>query len=450
MPAVEARSRSAGPPLGGEADRRPDGRWLVAILSVAALLRFAWALYATQEPTSPIVSGDPFNYFYFGQEIAAGRGYVSMVTGEPTAYYPVGYPALLAALFWFVQHSPVPDDLALAATMLNVVLSSASVALVYLIARHAFGVRTGLLAAFVMAIFPNPIYYVATLQLETVFIFLTLVAVSIIATHDWRTAPPSQARLLLFGCALGLSAAVRPFSLPMLLALASAVAVTGMGWRMVVRTTVLPALAAAAVLTPWAIRNLVVMDAFIPFSSNGGDTLCMDRGPDSDGQFAWADHEGCASAEGVPPDEYEAHQNAANTRLALRFIVEHPGQEVQLIGKRAWHMLKQDHDGLTSIESGGQMPILGDRSRQVLSTTADLYYFIIGGLALAGLVPIVKRRSPVDLIVIGSGLVLLAVPLLLWGNPRFHLPVLPFLAIAAAVALANGHRRLVAGRSPPS
>lgn len=450
MPTVEVGSRSAGARLGVDADRRPDGRWLIAILSVGALLRLAWALYATQEPTSPIVSGDPFNYFYLGQEIAAGRGYVNMATGEPTAYYPVGYPAVLGVLFWFVQHSPLPDDLALAATLLNVVLGTASVALVYVIARHVFGVRTGLLAASIMALFPNPIFYVATLQLETVFIFLALLAVSIIATHDWRTGPPSQARLLLFGGALGLSAVVRPFSLPILLALAAAVAATGIGWRGVVRTTLLPALAATAVLAPWAIRNLVVMDAFIPFSSNGGDTLCMDRGPDSDGRFAWAAHEGCASGEGVPPDEYEAHQNAANTRLALRFIVEHPGQEVQLIGKRAWHMLKQDHDGLTSVEAGGQMPVLGDRSRQVLRTTADLYYFVIGGLALVGLVSIVRRRRPADLVVVGSGLVLLAVPLLLWGNPRFHLPVLPFLAVAAAVALDEGRRRLLADRSRPS
>ena len=450
MAVVEARSRSATAQIDGGSDRRPDRRWLIGILAVAGLLRLAWALYATQEPESAIVSGDPFNYFSFGQEIATGRGYVSPATGGPTAYYPVGYPAVLAVLFWLVQHSPVPDDLAMAATLLNVVLGTASVALVYVIARHAFGVRTGLVAAAIMAVFPNPIFYVATLQLETVFIFLTLVAVSILVTHDWRTGPPSHARLLLFGCALGVSAAVRPFSLPILIALAAAAATTGVGWRGVVRTTLLPAVAATAVLTPWAIRNLVVMDAFIPFSSNGGDTLCMDRGPDSDGQFAWANHEGCASGEGVPAAEYEAHQNAANTRLALRFIAEHPGQEVQLIGKRAWHMLKQDHDGLNSVESGGRLPVLGDRSRQVLSTTADVYYFAIGGLALAGLVPIVSRRRPADIIVIGSGLVLIAVPLLLWGNPRFHLPVLPFLAVAAAVAIDSGRRLLLADRSPPS
>jgi hypothetical protein len=41
---------------------------------------------------------------------------------------------------------------------------------------------------------------------------------------------------------------------------------------------------------------------------------------------------------------------------------------------------------------------------------------------------------------------LTAVPLLLWGNPRFHLPVSPFLAILAGGAVAAGIRLL--RRSP--
>jgi hypothetical protein len=42
--------------------------------------------------------------------MAEGHGYVSYTTGQPTAYCPVGYPAMLAALFSFVAHSPLPDD----------------------------------------------------------------------------------------------------------------------------------------------------------------------------------------------------------------------------------------------------------------------------------------------------------------------------------------------------
>jgi hypothetical protein len=43
---------------------------------------------------------------------------------------------------------------------------------------------------------------------------------------------------------------------------------------------------------------------------------------------------------------------------------------------------------------------------------------------------------------------LLVIPLLLWGNPRFHLPLVPFMVLAAAAlvtgAVARAHR--AAGR----
>jgi hypothetical protein len=43
----------------------------------------------------------------------------------------------------------------------------------------------------------------------------------------------------------------------------------------------------------------------------------------------------------------------------------------------------------------------------------------------------------VALVLLSMG-ALIAVPLLLWGNPRFHLPVSPFLAILAGGAVATG------------
>jgi len=77
-----------------------------------------------------------------------------------------------------------------------------------------------------------------------------------------------------------------------------------------------------------------------------------------------------------------------------------------------------------------------------------------GALALslimvAGLVVLVatgrRRRPEVALALLSMG-ALIAVPLLLWGNPRFHLPVSPFLGILAGGAVATGIQLL--RRSP--
>ena len=85
-------------------------------------------------PGGQIAMGDQYSYYYYGREIAEGRGYVSFTTGLPTAYYPVGYPAILAVLFWFVAHTPFPDDYLLAAQLLNVVVSTATIVFAYVIA----------------------------------------------------------------------------------------------------------------------------------------------------------------------------------------------------------------------------------------------------------------------------------------------------------------------------
>ena len=430
----------AGPDM---ALTRNQRRCLVAILVVAAGLRIAWSLYATEEPIAS-VSGDAYSYYYYyGQELAAGDGYVGYTSGEPTAYYPIGYPAILAPLFWVVRHTPIPDNLPLAGSLLNAAFGTLSVGLVFVIARRVFGTRAGLVAAAVTAVWPNLVFYTATFQLETAFILFALAAVAVVVAHDWATGPPSRARLLAFGAVLGLSALVRPFSLPFLAGLVVAFLVVGCGWRRALTALGWPLLALAVVLTPWTMRNLVVMDSPIVFSTNMGDTLCLDRHADATGTFQWASHEGC-----VEPDTPEVERNSRNTRKAIEFVLEHPDKELRQILERARYMMEQDHDGLTAAESGNANRFLGHRLRTVLARTADWFFYAALVLAALGLPAFFRGLRPVRLFVVVAMLSLVAVPLGLWGNPRFHVPALPFLAIAAAVPLTGLRSRRGLGPRP--
>ena len=85
--------------------------WLLGLLGVAAVLRIAWFTALKPLPPEALVSGDQYSYWYYGHEMAAGRGYISYVTQEVSAYYPVGYPALLAVLFWLTEHTPSPTTM---------------------------------------------------------------------------------------------------------------------------------------------------------------------------------------------------------------------------------------------------------------------------------------------------------------------------------------------------
>lgn len=415
-------------------------RWLLAsILVVAGCLRLAWALYATRTPNSPM-SGDSFFYQFYGRALAEGAGYDNYSTGEPTAYYPIGYPATLAGLFWVVRHTPLPDDLPMAISLFQAVLGTASVGLIFVIARRLFDVGTALISSALLAVFPNVIFYTATAQLETVFTFAFLAAVVVAVHHDWLAGPPSRLRMVAFGALLGVSALIRPFSLPLLAGLAVTFLVGGFGWRRTASGVGWASLALALVVAPWLTRNAVVMHAPV-FSTNMGDTVCIDRYVHSTGRFRFVDSPRCA-----PSSTPEAERSAENLRIALKFVREHPADELGLVGKRFWFMMERDSDGLDFERS---QPFFGHRVRTSLNLVANAYFFALLPPALVGLVLLGRKPRPDRILVIAAIVSLLGIPLVLWGNVRFHFPLLPFIAMAAAVPLgriarfrrADGDRR---------
>ena len=413
-------------------------RGIVVITWVAFVLRLAWLVYARAEPpTSWIGAGDQYSYWYYGNEIAAGRGYVGYVTNVPTAYYPIGYPALLAALFFVVGHAHL-GNLMLWAGFMHVVFSTATVVLVFLIGRRVFNQTVGVVAAGLLAVFPNAIYQVSTLQLETTFIFLSTAALAIIVLHDWSSGLPSRNRLLAFGFVLGLSVLVRPFSVWFIVGVFLAALATRVGWRRALMAALVPTLVVIGMSIPWMIRNEIRMHAFIVTSTNTGDTLCLDRNMTAYGGFRFADHDGC-----VDPGLPEVPRNAGNTRKAISFVIHHPAREALQIVRRARYEFADDHDGIEATETLGSGRFLRPGVRNVLSDTADWYFFVVLGLAIVGLPRLLwaARRDPEARLVLVALTALVAIPLLLWGNQRFHLPLYPYMVILAAATVDAAARR---------
>jgi 4-amino-4-deoxy-L-arabinose transferase-like glycosyltransferase len=419
---------------------------LCVIVGVAALLRLWWIAYVdVSAPTVWQQSGDQFSYYHYGREIAEGRGYVSYITGTPTAYYPIGFPAILAALFFVVGNTPLPDNYVLAANLLHVAVGTASVVLAYLIGRALFGRLSGLIAAGIIAVFPNLVFQVASFQLETMYIFWVLAAVAIIVLHDWDAGMPSTRRLVAFGVVLGVSVLIRPFSVWFVAGLLAAALVTGAGWRRGLRAAAIPLAIVVVMSIPWTVRNAVRLDAFVPTSTNTGDTLCLDRSMDATGGFRWADHEGCAD-----PNLPEVERNRESTQMAIQFVLDHPVRELQQIGRRARLIFASDHDGVLAVNTLGGGQVMSDDTIDTLEGLADAFFTVVTVLAAAGLVILLatRRRSrPEVLLVLVSMASLIVVPLLLWGNPRFHLPFSPFLAILAGGALGTAVEAL--GRRRP-
>jgi 4-amino-4-deoxy-L-arabinose transferase-like glycosyltransferase len=404
-------------------------RALVAILAIAAVLRFGFGLAAMDGPTPQTwtTSGDQYSYWYYGDQLAHGHGYISYITGDATSYYPIGYPATLATVFWVQDHTPLPDAQPQAVALLHAAMSTATVAFVFLIARAALGRRRALLAATIVAVFPNLIFNVPTYTVETAFVFWSTAALAVIATHDWSTGAPSTRRLLAFGTVLGLSVLTRPFSLPFLLGLALALVLVRCGWRRTVAGVALATAPVILLLVPMTIRNARALPAFVPISTNLGDTACLDRSLSADGGFRWA-VDGCAD-----PSLPEATRNRKNIQKAISFVVHHPVDEVALMGKRFGRMVEHDHSGLEEAEHVNGT-VLSSGLRPIATHAADLWFWVVGLASVVGVVVLARRgpRRPERTMVAVAYAFLVLLPIELWGNVRFHIPVLPFAAIAAA------------------
>ncbi|MGV3758882.1 MAG: hypothetical protein ACO1PW_04975, partial [Actinomycetota bacterium] len=253
-------------------------------------------------------------------------------------------------------------------------------------------------------------------------------------------------RLAAFGLVLGTTIVLRPFGAVLLAGLLAACLAIGAGARATARTLAVPLVLIVALSTPWTIRNLDAMDAFIPSSTNMGDTLCIDRNLDARGGFRFADHDGCADP-GLP----EVERNRENTKKAIEFVLEHPDRELLQIVRRARIMFADDHDGIIAVQTLGGGALLSEEVVDVAIPVADWYFRLLLVVAVVGLpLHLCRQRRPERLLVLSGLLGLLVIPLLLWGNPRFHIPLSPFMALSAALAIDAGWRRWRARGGAPA
>jgi 4-amino-4-deoxy-L-arabinose transferase-like glycosyltransferase len=419
-----------------------ERRWLVAIALVALALRVWWVIYAAR-PTRGL--HDPLFYSLYANSIAEGDGYRLVAgpsRGEPTAYYPIGYPATLAAIFWLMYRLPFGDNEPVAAAVFNLLLGMATVGLVFELARRMFDNRTGLVAAGIVALYPNLIFHTAVVLTETLFIFVVLLALLVVLWRPW-TRPLGWRRLLLVGALIGFSALVRPISLSFLPALFIVWLLAGFGRRRSLHHVALVTVGAATVIAPWTIRNAIVMNSPVLISTNMGDNLCIGRHPGASGAFdvdldpnTPDDEDYCFRDLGdLTRPAYEIRRNDRTTERALRYIREHPLDELRLLFWRAYYTFESDTDGLDAAESYRQDRFIRPRTREVLETLANFWYWSTSALALLGMRFFVSRGDPRRPFFLVAMALLALTPLVFFGDTRFHVPVLPLLSIAAAATI---------------
>ncbi len=471
----------------------------MAVLVGAFVIRLAWCLYAARTPTS---FGDPFSYVTHADELASGKGYVTFFYGRPTAYYPVGYPAVLGGLLWLARLIAPGTAAMQVAIGLNLVCGTATVGVVFAIARQLAGTRAARIAAALVALFPSLILYTATAYLETVFCFL--VAVIALLLVQWsaprRTTAPDESGstatgpgtgtgtvesvtqsvmgesvmgesrvsesdtvdgtdarraaglvvppwpwIIVLAIAFAAATMIRPITLAFLPVLVLAWGLGRPGWRHGLGAIAVVVGVVGLVVVPWSIRSSRALDGTVFIATNTGDNLCIGHSPESSGEYIDLNDLCGGGYDHVPEDRREAERNRRGTERAIAYARAHPVREVELLARKTFHLLVHDHEGVDAVESYGADPFLGDTTRTVLRVLADGWYYLVGAVAIVGAIAAAWRGDSRARLVLAWAITLLVVPLVFFGGARFHLPALPFVALFAAVAVDRAWRRITNG-----
>ncbi len=215
--------------------------------------------------------------------------------------------------------------------------------------------------------------------------------------------------------------------------------VAGATWRRALSQAAIAAIAVTVVVTPWLVRNTVVMHSTV-FSTGIGDALCDSRHPDTTGQYEIA-AEYCLDPYEEIPSRAERWSGTARTpRPALKFVLHHPVDEARLWFWRGYFSYRDDHDPLEVITFDKGHLLHDSRLVGALESAADAYYFVVLGLALLALPAFLRRTLPYRaqrLCLLLAGVTAALVPFILFGDPRYKIPVYPFFAIGAAVSLSR-------------
>ncbi len=331
---------------------------LAGIVAVGAVLRVVWALKAQQ----PGELRDPVLYLILGDHVAAGDGFTYGFEADQgtSAYYPPGYPVALGGVAWLVRL--VASDAAIfdVAIWFNVVLSVATIGLVFVLARRVAGDRAGLAAAAIWALWPNLVFHSGIVLTETLFLFLLVALLIVLLGDAAAAAAPGRARLVVVGVLFGLTLLVRPVSVvmaPVLLVLW-----WGRGARAALGRLALVGGVTLAVLVPWSVRSTLAMDAPVLMSLNFGDNLCLGHNPGASGGFGDLGAY-CYTADDLQRPESETRRQSENIDLALTYIREHPGTTLSRTPSKLRITLQDDYDGLRVAEDFGARPLFSSSTR---------------------------------------------------------------------------------------
>ena len=380
----------------------------VAILLAATVIRLGWVLIGTVPPES--------DYATFEQMASVIRSGSWWPESYGWVFQGPLYPTLLAFLPTF------GDDGLAGARVLNALLQAATVACVYVAARQRFGFRSGLVAAGLGALLPGMWLFTPLLAAENLAMFLVAVVSLCLVL------PRSSPRLVVTGAAAAALLYARPSFIlfPIVIGMVILLVPGGMRRRSQILFFVV---GLAAVSLPVANANIGAGGPVLPTAGAAWQPWLV-YNERATGAWRPAQDEPDYPLTGLP----EPYVAAAQRKLAVQYVLANPAVAVGSIGSRLEMTWASDQSGLDWTLRRARPP--NEPMASALGVAADSLYLIVIVLAFAAVVRH-RERALTLLPMIAPVAYLLVLQVISEGNGRYHVAVLPVLAVLAGGALAR-------------
>ncbi|MDQ6805516.1 MAG: glycosyltransferase family 39 protein [Actinomycetota bacterium] len=407
-------ARSLRELAGGEVGSR-ERRLLAGAVVLGVAARIAYVLATRHYP----LAGDEIEYDAEGWLIAHGHFfYTRLPYGilHAGAWKPPGYPLWIGAWYALAGHHPLVVRLA------QVPMGAMTIGLSWVLARRLFGARVATAAAFVVALYPLAFQYEGLVYSESLATPLTLAVLIVVLTGT-----PTRRRAIACGLLLGVSLLIRASEVFLLAGVLVAWGLAA-GSRRGIGLTALATLVAVLVVSPWAVRNEMVLHGFVPLAIDDAalyGTFNAQAAHDPVWPYAWRPNPpGYADLFDPrhPLSDIELHSKLEHR--ALSYIGAHP---TSLLGAFFWNGLSRLWDIRHRSRSLTEVPFEG-RSPLVTNLGLDIYDVLLP-LALIGLWRARRRRA----LVLGVLATALGAAIVFTGDSgtRYRAPLEPLIAVLA-------------------
>lgn len=313
---------------------------------------------------------------YYGSAVRWAESGMYTLDGErPSIAWPPGWPLLLRVLYEFTGPSLT------AGFALQAVLSSLTAGLVVVLGYQCCrSVRIAAAAGAFFTLLPAGWARDSTLGTEPLFTLLLTLSLLLLVSRG------NASNAALAGLSWGASSLVRGTTMFLFPLVGLTELARGNGWRRALRQVAIAGLALVVVLLPWTIRNHHVSGGFVPVSSNLGQNLW--QGTRADVGYWWSDD---PKENPVLLADSELENDRIGRAAAFEYWREHPGEFVLRAPVKVSGMYEGNAEAFYWLHRTAEMTgAVADR----WTALADLAYWCVMGLALAGTVAVLRRGWP--------------------------------------------------------